>query len=55
MPVKELIHYALEVPDPVLGETFNRDFGLQRTDNPRNSIQLKTSRSSGELRLEEGP
>ena len=55
MPVKGLIHYALEVPDPVLGETFYRDFGLKQTDSQRNSIQLKTSRGSGELLLYEGP
>jgi hypothetical protein len=29
MAVKGLIHYALEVPDPVVGETFHRDFGLK--------------------------
>lgn len=55
MPVKGLIHYALEVPDPVEGETFYRDFGLQTTDSRGNSIGLQTTRGSGELLLYEGP
>ncbi len=28
MAVRVLLHYALEVPDPAVGETFYRDFGL---------------------------
>ncbi len=28
MPVRALLHYALEVPDPTVGETFYRTFGL---------------------------
>jgi catechol 2,3-dioxygenase-like lactoylglutathione lyase family enzyme len=28
MPVRALLHYALEVPDPAAGETFYRTFGL---------------------------
>ncbi|HYU17457.1 MAG TPA: VOC family protein, partial [Chloroflexota bacterium] len=55
MPVKGLIHYALEVPDPVVGETFYRDFGLQQKDSRGNAIQLKTGHGSGELVLYEGP
>jgi catechol 2,3-dioxygenase-like lactoylglutathione lyase family enzyme len=58
MPVKGLIHYALEVPDPVLGETFYRDFGLQDAALPQaggKSVQLRTGRGSGELILYEGP
>src|SRR5688500_13623018 len=55
MAVKGLIHYALEVPDPVKGESFYRDFGLREGTSLGNSIQLKTSRGSGELVLFEGP
>jgi catechol 2,3-dioxygenase-like lactoylglutathione lyase family enzyme len=55
MPVKGLIHYALEVPGPVVGETFYRDFGLKETDSRGNSLKLQTSRGSGELLLFEGP
>ena len=28
MPVRALLHYALEVPDQTVGETFYRAFGL---------------------------
>jgi hypothetical protein len=28
MAVRSLLHYALEVPDPTVGETFYRTFGL---------------------------
>jgi hypothetical protein len=28
MAVRSLLHYALEVPDPTVGETFCRSFGL---------------------------
>jgi hypothetical protein len=28
MPVRALLHYALEVPDQAVGETFYRTFGL---------------------------
>jgi hypothetical protein len=28
MPVRALLHYALEVPDQTVGETFYRTFGL---------------------------
>jgi hypothetical protein len=57
MPVRGLIHYALEVPDPVVGETFYRDFGLReaRSATPgSNSIQLETGRTAGELILLRG-
>ena len=54
MTVKGLIHYALEAPDPVVGETFHRDFGLQEADSRGNTIQLKTSRGSVEPGLD-GP
>jgi catechol 2,3-dioxygenase-like lactoylglutathione lyase family enzyme len=57
MPVRGLIHYALEVPAPVVGETFYRDFGLReaRSATPgSNSIQLETGRTAGELILYEG-
>jgi hypothetical protein len=55
MPVKGLIHYALEVPDPVVGETFYRDFILKDSESRGNSLKLQTSRGSGELLLFEGP
>ena len=28
MPVRALLHYALEIPDQTVGETFYRTFGL---------------------------
>ncbi len=55
MAVKGLLHYALEVPDPSVGESFYRDFGLQAAGSRGNSIQLKTSCGAGELHLFEGP
>src|SRR3989442_7281314 len=58
MPVKGLLHYALEVPNRVVGETFYQDFGLQEDAGPStstNSIRLRTARGSGELMLYEGP
>lgn len=55
MPARGLIHYALEVPDPVVGETFYRDFGLRGQESRGNSLQFKTARGSGELILYEGP
>jgi catechol 2,3-dioxygenase-like lactoylglutathione lyase family enzyme len=55
MPVKGLIHYALEVPKANTWEKFYQDFGLEETDSRGNSIQFKTSRGSGELLLYEGP
>src|SRR5438046_286366 len=55
MAVKGLIHYALEVPDPVVGETFYRDFGLKDPETQGNSLKLATSKGVGELHLYEGP
>src|SRR5437763_15197443 len=45
MPVKGLIHYALEVPNGDVWETFYRDFGLREAEGSapsRNSVELKT-------------
>lgn len=55
MPVKGLIHYALEVPDPVLGGTFYQDFGLQQVQTHVNRVELKTASGAGEVQLYEGP
>jgi catechol 2,3-dioxygenase-like lactoylglutathione lyase family enzyme len=55
MPVKGLLHYALEVPDPVVGETFYRDFGLVQAGSQGNRLQLRTGAGSGEVQLYEGP
>ena len=55
MAVKGLIHCALEVPDPVVGETVYRDFGLKESESRGNSLKLRTSRGAGELLLFEGP
>jgi catechol 2,3-dioxygenase-like lactoylglutathione lyase family enzyme len=55
MSVKGLIHYALEVPDPVLGGSFYRDFGLQEAESRGNNVQLRTQSGSGEVLLFEGP
>ena len=46
MPVKGLILYALEVPDPVVGETFYRDFGLTESGSKGNSLELATRKGT---------
>jgi catechol 2,3-dioxygenase-like lactoylglutathione lyase family enzyme len=55
MPVKGLIHYALQVPDPVVGETFYKDFGLQSGESQGNSLAMRTARGTSDLLLYEGP
>jgi catechol 2,3-dioxygenase-like lactoylglutathione lyase family enzyme len=44
MPVRALLHYALEVPDVSVGERFYRNFGL--TDKPArdNAVHLRPAR-----------
>ena len=51
MPVKGLIHYALEVPDAVVGETFYKDFGLQSGEGQGNSLTMRTARGTSDLLL----
>src|SRR5215813_6432176 len=55
MPVKGLIHYALEVPDPAKGEAFYRDFGLRSAEAGGSSLRLEAGRGAGGLLLFEGP
>jgi catechol 2,3-dioxygenase-like lactoylglutathione lyase family enzyme len=55
MPVKGLIHYALEVPDPVVGQQFYKDFGLSDGATRRNAIEMQSRRGHSELVLYEGP
>jgi catechol 2,3-dioxygenase-like lactoylglutathione lyase family enzyme len=44
MAVRALLHYALEVPDPEIGEDFYRHFGLADTPTRDNAIHLCPTR-----------
>src|SRR5262249_54416229 len=55
MPVKGLIHYALEVPDPGRGEAFYRDFGLRSAESGGPALQLEAGHGAGGLILFGGP
>src|SRR5882724_9660836 len=55
MAVKRLIHYALEVPDPAVGETFYRDFGLKSAESGGKMLRLEAGRGAGGLLLYAGP
>lgn len=41
MPVRALLHYALEVPDPDVGEKFYRDFGLTEEPSRGSAVHLR--------------
>jgi catechol 2,3-dioxygenase-like lactoylglutathione lyase family enzyme len=41
MPVRALLHYALEVPDQQVGETFYRRFGLAQTPGRGGAVRLR--------------
>jgi catechol 2,3-dioxygenase-like lactoylglutathione lyase family enzyme len=41
MPVRALLHYALEVPDQAVGETFYRTFGLVDTPARDDAVHLR--------------
>jgi catechol 2,3-dioxygenase-like lactoylglutathione lyase family enzyme len=55
MAVKGLIYYALEVPDPTVGEAFYRDFGLRGAESLGNALQLEAGRGAGGPLLFAGP
>lgn len=41
MPVKSLLHYALEVPDQTIGEKFYRNFGLTQASARDGAVHLR--------------
>jgi len=55
MAVKGLIHYALEVPDPAVGQAFYRDFGLRAAESRDRALRLEAGHGTGGLLLFEGP
>ena len=40
MAVRSFLHYALEVPDPTVGQRFYEDFGLVDGAGSRDSVRL---------------
>jgi catechol 2,3-dioxygenase-like lactoylglutathione lyase family enzyme len=56
MAVKALLHYALEVPDQTVGETFYRDFGLATVSARDEAVHLRPQPLSRDVvRLYPGP
>jgi len=41
MPVRSLIHYALEVPDQQVGQRFYQDFGFEDATGASNAVKLR--------------
>ncbi len=44
MPVKSVLHYALEVPDQTTGQRYYQDFGLVDATGSSDAVRLRTSR-----------
>ena len=42
MPVRSLLHYALEVPDQTIGQKFYQDFGLTDDTGRDNAVRLRS-------------
>ena len=56
MPVRSLLHYALEVPDQSVGQSYYRDFGLADESGRGAAVRLRAGRQSREsVLLYEGP
>ncbi|HEV8458957.1 MAG TPA: VOC family protein, partial [Methylomirabilota bacterium] len=51
MPVRALLHYALEVPDQSVGQKFYRDFGLVDATGRDNAVRLRPAPLSREAVL----
>jgi catechol 2,3-dioxygenase-like lactoylglutathione lyase family enzyme len=51
MPVRALLHYALEVPDPTIGEKFYRTFGLVDAPARDDAVHLRPSALARECTL----
>ncbi len=56
MPVRSLLHYALEVPDQSVGQRYYRDFGLADESGRGAAVRLRAGRQPREsVLLYEGP
>ena len=56
MSVTSFLHYALEVPDPALGQRYYRDFGLVEAGSRGDAVQLRPARQAREsVMLYAGP
>ena len=56
MPVRSLLHYALQVPDQQVGQQFYVDFGFQDATGAANAVKLRARAQEREqVLLYEGP
>lgn len=55
MPVRNLQHYCLAVPDPTTGRTFYEDFGLEAREEDGSIVLRCTGREQDQVMLVEGP
>jgi catechol-2,3-dioxygenase len=56
MPVRSLLHYALQVPDQQVGQQFYLDFGFQDATGTANAVKLRPSDlAKDQVLLYEGP
>src|SRR4030095_5356746 len=56
MPVRSLLHYALEAPDQAVGQRYYRDFGLADESGGGPAVRLRPARQTREsVLLYEGP
>jgi len=56
MPVRSLLHYALEIPDQQIGQRYYSDFGFQDVTGASNTVRLRPSTLEREqIQLLEGP
>jgi len=56
MPVRSLLHYALEVPDQSVGQRYYRDFGLADDSGRGPAVRLRPAKQEREsVLLYEGP
>lgn len=55
MPVRNLQHYCLAVPDPTTGRTFYEDFGLEAREKDSSIVLRCAGREQDQVLLVEGP
>src|SRR5204862_2714940 len=56
VPVRSLLHYALQVPDQQVGQQFYVDFGFQDATGAANAVKLRARTQEREqVLLYEGP
>ena len=56
MAVRSFLHYALEVPDQTVGQTYYHDFGLVDATGGSEAVRLKPARQTREaVMLYAGP